>query len=595
MQPTGAMPVPPSGTKGGAIPAEQRQRSDSLHQMTGSASAPTTPTGVRARGSSELAQTFEMLLERFGLDQQEGALILEAAQAATEKSVQLKRSAVAGAGEATAKMDRATSLRDSRETAKPDVQEYKRRQAEDERTSHDAVRRALSEIEGLALTEAQLGELSASVAELVIQMEEIFEKQVQERKRDEFNSQKEIERWTKYMEKKTRKEVPIPNFFQVRVILPDRLQSHTVSCSSDTTIKTLLETCIALPEVQRFKQERGETVKSLVLRVYGTEQEWLENRDVLLTESKVVQHWLKRSRVPVLLLAADPDMRMAHSVNRSTYEQVSEEVETLLGGSDWHTGSEEAIHFQRTTSALAASRRTHIPYMPFTRQQAVTGLGGARRSSATEFASPSLGGSPFGSPFVGSAEGLFLGRGDSLEDVATAATACRASSPPALGSKTKEMLSVQIEFPKSLRSHALIELVCQAQDKLKDVIAKCLDRMRDKERDLLPGDVTLRLAGSEVDLYEEDTLGDLRSPVDQLGVIQLEMVHKLPLDPDVLLEAAVFPMAMQGAVSMADKTLAFFETTDGDHTQVELPLWLQLSSDPGIGVTKEPVLSAAVD
>jgi len=175
------------------------------------------------------------------------------------------------------------------------------------------------------LSELQVLELADAVADLAVHMAEVVEREMNERKRDEFDPKKEIARWESYFEKKTSISYPIPNFFQVRVILPSRLEQHMVSCSGDTTVKTLLQTCRQLPTVERFKQARGEAVRSLTLRAYGVEQEWLENGDHLLLDSEMAKHWLKRGRVPVLLLAADPDMRMMHRVNVQAYAKVEEE------------------------------------------------------------------------------------------------------------------------------------------------------------------------------------------------------------------------------------------------------------------------------
>ena len=113
-------------------------------------------------------------------------------------------------------------------------------------------------------------------------------------------------------------------------------------------------------------------------------------------------------------------------------------------------------------------------------------------------------------------------------------------------------LTVQVDTPWKSE----LSILFHPAETVKDVILKAFERSSLKEPETLPSDVVLRLHGSDVDLDEEETLAHLpRKEVGREQVIMVGMFRKAPLDPDVLLEASVFTMAIRGAECVADNSL----------------------------------------
>jgi len=174
--------------------------------------------------------------------------------------------------------------------------------------------------------------------------------------------------------------------------------------------------------------------------------------------------------------------------------------------------------------------------------------------------------------------------------------AARAALDPLAQSPAPASLTVQIDTPWK----GELSILSQPTDKVKDVLGKAFERSSLKEPGMLPSDVVLRLHGSDVDLYDEEVLEDLpriergevkgtlywcivvvyttlvcinsllyphcvihpsillSSPLFSLSqekFVLFDMLRRPPLDPDVLLEASVFPMAMRGAECMAGPSI----------------------------------------
>jgi len=406
-------------------------------------------------------------------------------------------------------------------------------------------------MDGLQFTvgsDAELKVLAEKVTDIVIFLEDEVQRAEERDIRDEYYWQKDAARWLEYskkeFEKKSRHETKeIPEFFQVKLILPDRLEYHTISCSTHTTVNTFREIALALPPVKKFRKTHGNPAESTFkLRAYSMDQEWLDQKDLLLAESVIIKQWLQQERIPVLLLASDPETRMRHRVNLDHYLNLNNRLKELLDGGYWHTGSEESLYFQRHTAALAASRATHkaIKAFPASDQD--------MQDHAHMPHSPS-------SPLSGSSR--FLSRDSSLEDV-TIAAAARNSSPPIeaqrRGITDRARLRVQLDLSDVSSRMNYIELLLNESDKMAHVVARSLERFHEKGLDAT--DVVLRLKSCDVDLYEEAPLSDLRShfaEVAQGGMessVELQMLRRMPLDPDVLLEASLFAMAVQSAECM---------------------------------------------